>query len=73
MPRGRRRAYDKLIYSDVAARRVNQNTLRLSWSASSLEDNLNGKYVAKWILLPKSFRLSYRTPPVPLSFCSTER
>ena len=57
----RSRGYDKLIYSDVAARRVNQNTLRLSWSASSLEDNLNGKHVAKWILLAKSFRLSYRT------------
>ena len=24
--------------------------------ASYFEDNLNGKYVAKWILLPKSFR-----------------
>ena len=63
--------YDKLISSDVmltfnTTRRVNQNTLRLSWSASSLEDNFNGKCVAEWTLLPKSFRLSYLTPPLPL-------
>ena len=26
---------------------------------------MTSKHVAKWILLPKTFRLSYRTPPVP--------
>ena len=52
---------------------VNQNTLRLSWSATPLEDNLTGKYVAKWILLPKTFRLSYRTPPVPLLVFAVQR
>ena len=34
---------------------------------------MNGKYVAKWILLPKRFRLSYRTPPVPLLVFAVQR
>ena len=68
--------YDKLIYSDVMLtllRRVNQNTLRLLWSGTSLEGNLNSKYVAKRILLPKSFRLSYLTPPLPLLVFAVQR
>ena len=65
--------YSVPIYSDVAARRVNQNTLQLSWSASSLEDNLDGRYVAEWILLPKSFRLSYLTPSLPLLVFAVQR
>ena len=32
-----------------------------------------GKYVAKWILLPKSFRLSYLTPPLPLLVFAVQR
>ena len=34
---------------------------------------MTGKYVAKWILLPKTFRLSYRTPPVPLLVFAVQR
>ena len=34
---------------------------------------MNGKYVAKWILLPKSFRLSYLTPPLPLLVFAVQR
>ena len=52
---------------------VHQNTLRLSWSASSLENNLKGEYVAEWILLPESFRLSYLTPPLPLLVFAVQR
>ena len=33
---------------------------------------MTGKYVAKWILLPKTFR-SYRTPPVPLLVFAVQR
>ena len=61
------------LLSHIFARRQNQNTLRLSRSATSLEDNLNGNYVAKWILLPKSFCLSYRTPPLPLLVFAVQR
>ena len=38
-----------------------------------LEDNLTGKYVAKYILLPKTFRLTYRTPRVPLLVFAVQR
>ena len=34
---------------------------------------MNGKCVAKWILLPKSFRLSYLTPPLPLLVFAVQR
>ena len=34
---------------------------------------MTGKYVAKWILLPKTFHLSYRTPPVPLLVFPVQR
>ena len=34
---------------------------------------MTGKHVAKWILLPKTFRLSYRTPPVPLLVFAVQR
>jgi len=54
------------VIADVGTSFLNQNTLRLSRSATSLGDNLTGKFVAKWIPLPKSFRLSYLTPPLPL-------
>ena len=78
---GSHQGYDKLIYSDVMLTLlhvgntlVKQNTFRLSWSATSLEDNyLDGKYVAEWILLPKSFRLSYLTPPLPLLVFAVQR
>ena len=34
---------------------------------------MNGKCVAEWILLPKSFRLSYLTPPLPLLVFAVQR
>ena len=34
---------------------------------------MNGKYVADWILLPKSFRLSYLTPTLPLLAFAVQR
>ena len=65
-PGGVRQDHVHYITADVGTSFLNQNTLRLSRSATSLGDNLTGKFVAKWIPLPKSFRLSYLTPPLPL-------
>ena len=63
---GVRQDHVHYVIADVGTSFLNQNTLRLSRSATSLGNNLTVKFVAKWIPLPKSFRLNYLTPALPL-------
>ena len=63
---GVRQDHVHYVIADVGTSFLNRNTLRLFRSATSLGDNLTGKFVTKWIPLPKSFRLRYLTPPLPL-------